>query len=75
MSFVPLNARESLKELYDFVSQLEIAGNQTIFRSDHASNYLVLKGRLGRDKRRLLDEFQQVSDASPSMDPYLLRPE
>lgn len=26
------------------------------FRSDHASNYLVLKGRLGRDKPRLLQE-------------------
>ena len=62
-------------ELYDFVSQLEIDGNQTIFRSDHASNYLVLKGRLGRDKQRLLDELNQALDASPAMDPYLLRPE
>ncbi len=26
----------------------------TIFRSDHASNYLVLKGTLNRDKPRLL---------------------
>jgi hypothetical protein len=73
--FVTLNARESLMELYDFVSQLEIEGNQTIFRSDHASNYLVLKGRLGRDKQRLLDELKQVLDASPAIDPYLLRPE
>ena len=62
-------------ELYDFVSQLEIDGNQTIFRSDHASNYLVLKGRLGRDKQRLLDELNQALDASPAMDPDLLRPE
>lgn len=27
----------------------------TIFRSDHASNYLVLKGTLNRDKKRLLE--------------------
>jgi hypothetical protein len=27
---------------------------RTIFRSDHASNYLVLKGVLGKDKPRLL---------------------
>jgi tRNA A37 threonylcarbamoyladenosine biosynthesis protein TsaE len=26
----------------------------TVFRSDHASNYLVLKGDLGADKERLL---------------------
>jgi hypothetical protein len=25
-----------------------------VFRSDHASNYLVLKGTLGADKQRLL---------------------
>ena len=34
--------------------------DNTIFRSDHASNYLVLKGTLGRDKDRLL---QQVNMA------------
>lgn len=34
--------------------------NNTIFRSDHASNYLVLKGVLGKDKAKLL---QQVREA------------
>tara|TARA_B110000211_G_C13553574_1_gene324647 strand:- start:252 stop:437 length:186 start_codon:yes stop_codon:yes gene_type:complete len=28
--------------------------DKTIFRSDHASNYLVLKGVLGKDKDKLL---------------------
>jgi hypothetical protein len=28
--------------------------DKTIFRSDHASNYLVLKGILGKDKEKLL---------------------
>jgi hypothetical protein len=74
-AFIPLNARESLMELYDFLSQIEMKGNHTIFRSDHASNYLVLKGRLGRDQARLLEELKTVLDASPAMDPYLLRPE
>ena len=31
---------------------------QTIFRSDHASNYLVLKGTLGQDKAQLLAKVQ-----------------
>ena len=41
-----------------FLEHLEL--DNTIFRSDHASNYLVLKGTLGRDKDRLL---QQVNMA------------
>lgn len=32
--------------------------HQTVFRSDHASNYLVLKGELGRDKEKLLAQVQ-----------------
>jgi hypothetical protein len=30
----------------------------TIFRSDHASNYLVLKGVLGKDKEKLLQQVR-----------------
>ena len=30
--------------------------DSTIFRSDHASNYLVLKGTLGKDKDKLLTQ-------------------
>ena len=33
--------------------------NSTIFRSDHASNHLVLKGVLGRDKARLLRQIDE----------------
>ena len=32
--------------------------NKTIFRSDHASNYLVLKGVLGKDKARISEEIE-----------------
>jgi hypothetical protein len=41
-----------------FLSALEL--NRTIFRSDHASNWLVLKGTLGRDKERLLSEVRRT---------------
>ena len=41
------------REMQQFIEHTEL--NSTIFRSDHASNYLVLKGVLGRDKQRLLD--------------------
>ena len=74
--FEQLSARESLEELKMFLESLDIPCDaKTIFRSDHASNYLVLKGRLGRDKERLTSEVQQVLDAPESDDSFNLRPE
>ncbi|MFT6974379.1 MAG: hypothetical protein ACJA0E_000367 [Bermanella sp.] len=32
----------------------------TVFRSDHASNYLPLKGTLGQDKETMLAQIDQV---------------
>lgn len=43
---------ELFREMETFLDALEL--NSTIFRSDHASNYLVLKGVLGKDKNALL---------------------
>lgn len=51
----PLNQRQLFKELRAFIGHLEL--ENTVFRSDHASNYLPLKGVLGRDKARLLAEL------------------
>lgn len=48
-------------EMLEFLSNTEL--NNTIFRSDHASNYLVLKGVLGRDKQQLLDKLRQAISA------------
>jgi radical SAM superfamily enzyme YgiQ (UPF0313 family) len=44
---------ELFREMEIFLEELQL--EQTIFRSDHASNYLVLKGTLGKDRERLLD--------------------
>ena len=52
--FVPLSQQGLFEEIRVFLEHLEL--ENTIFRSDHASNYLVLKGTLGRDKQRLLGE-------------------
>ena len=41
-----------LQELACFIAHLQL--HNTVFRSDHASNYLVLKGRMNRDKETLL---------------------
>ncbi len=50
--FQVLNARESLLETAELISHLEVQGMH--FTSDHASNYLPLKGTLNEDREKLL---------------------
>mgnify|MGYP005992211631 CR=1 FL=1 len=45
-------------ELKHFISNLELTS--TVFRSDHASNYLPLKGELGKDKQAMLSQIDQA---------------
>jgi hypothetical protein len=50
--------RQLLLEMRYLLQELEL--KQTIFRSDHASNYLVLKGILGRDKAKLMATVEEA---------------
>ena len=52
--WTPLSQRELFEEMHRFLSTLEL--KRTVFRSDHASNWLILKGTLGADKSRLLNQ-------------------
>lgn len=54
--FEPLDQQSLFLELKQFIGELEL--NNTVFRSDHASNALVLKGILGADKQQLLGQVQ-----------------
>lgn len=54
--FEPLDQSGLFREMERLIETLEL--ENTVFRSDHASNYLVLKGVLGRDKGRLLDQVR-----------------
>ena len=56
--FTELNQLQLFTELKLFMEALEL--NETIFRSDHASNNLVLKGVLGKDKAKFLAQIQQA---------------
>ncbi|NQZ26672.1 MAG: radical SAM protein [Colwellia sp.] len=53
-----LTQQELFSEMEILLSELEL--EKTIFRSDHASNYLVLKGVLGNDKAALLSQVRQA---------------
>ncbi|MGB0127859.1 MAG: radical SAM protein [Rhodocyclaceae bacterium] len=65
----PLPLTGLFREMERFVSGLEL--ERTVFRSDHASNWLVLKGTLGADKPRLLAQLR-AAIADPEHAP--LRP-
>ena len=52
----PGDQHELFVEMEAFIAALEL--KRTIFRSDHVSNRLVLKGTLGTEKARLLDEIR-----------------
>lgn len=52
----PLDQQQLFAEMEQFLQALEL--KRTVFRSDHASNWLVLKGVLGAEKERLLQEVR-----------------
>lgn len=54
----PLSRVDLFREMERLLSALKL--HRTLFRSDHASNWLVLRGTLGADKARLL---AQIRDA------------
>jgi radical SAM superfamily enzyme YgiQ (UPF0313 family) len=68
--YEPLDQAGLFREMLLLLENLEL--ENTIFRSDHASNYLVLKGTLNRDKPRLL---QTVHAALERPGTVPLRPE
>ncbi len=53
-----LTQPELFVEMERFLDKLELT--RTVFRSDHASNWLILKGTLGADKQRLLQQIRQA---------------
>ena len=50
--FQVLSPEESLQETAELIRNLEVSGMH--FTSDHASNYLPLKGTLNEDREKLL---------------------
>ncbi len=57
----PLTQHELFVEMERFLETLNL--KRTVFRSDHASNWLILKGTLGADKERLLAQVRQAINA------------
>lgn len=58
--YIPMNEKELLKELEILLQNTQL--ERTIFRSDHVSNFLVLKGTLSRDRNKFIQQIQHYSD-------------
>jgi radical SAM superfamily enzyme YgiQ (UPF0313 family) len=54
--WTPLSIPGLLGELAQFIEPLQL--KRTVFRSDHASNWLVLRGTLPEDKEKLLAQLR-----------------
>jgi len=65
--FQELNSTELLREAYQIIQGLEF--KQTIFRSNHASNYLALEGNLPKDKSALLTALKAAIEGEVRLRP------
>lgn len=56
--FSHLNTAELCEEMRTFIDNTDL--EKSIFRSDHVSNHLVLKGVLGKDKADMLEDIDDA---------------
>jgi len=60
----PLDVPGLLREMELFIDRLTLT--RTVFRSDHASNWLVLRGNLPQDKEKMLARLREAIAAPQS---------
>ncbi|MEI7752666.1 MAG: radical SAM protein, partial [Candidatus Omnitrophota bacterium] len=69
--FTELGSAELLKEAYEMIRGLEL--KHTVFRSNHASNYLALEGTFPKDKPALLKALKGAIDGEITLRPDFAR--
>ena len=69
--FKELNSAELLKESYEIIKGLDL--KKTVFRSDHASNYLALEGAFPKDKMKLLNILESAIGGEIKLKPESFR--
>ncbi len=70
-AFQELSSIELLKESYAIINGLKLNG--TIFRANHASNYISLGGVLPKDKNKLLHILESAINGDVELKPEILR--
>jgi len=71
--FVPQTANGILYEMKTFIENISSDVQNCVFRSNHASNYLPIKGRLSRDKNKILEIIQNSLENPEKIRPEYLR--
>lgn len=69
--FEELDPKELLQEAHDMIQGLEL--EKTVFRCNHASNYLPLEGRFPKDKDQLLHAIESALKGKARLRPEFLR--
>ncbi len=69
--FEQLSSEELLKESHQIISGLKL--EKTVFHSNHASNYLALKGVFPKDKDKLLSSLKLALRGQTPLRPDFLR--
>lgn len=70
-TFEELNAYELLKETRDIIEGLKL--EKTVFRCNHASNYLSLEGRFPQDKEKLVNILTAAISGKLRLKPEFFR--
>ncbi len=69
--FQELSSTELLQETHDIITGLKL--KQTIFRTNHASNYLPLEGRFPQDKERMINMLGEALNGNITLKPEFFR--
>ncbi|GAG65790.1 unnamed protein product, partial [marine sediment metagenome] len=71
--FIPMEPMDILTELKTLIEHLELTN--CVFRTNHASNYLPIKGTLNQDKTRLLEILTETIEtgATENLRPSFMR--
>ncbi|MBU0468192.1 MAG: radical SAM protein [Candidatus Omnitrophica bacterium] len=70
-NFEELDPLELLQESYEIIKGLDL--KKTIFRSNHASNYLNLEGNFPKDKTKMLTILKSALDGEIRLRPEIFR--
>ncbi|MHA1300838.1 MAG: B12-binding domain-containing radical SAM protein [Candidatus Helarchaeota archaeon] len=71
--FIQLNSREFLEELKLMVENIDVRERNCVFRTNHASNYLPIKGTLPQDKEKIIHTIDQAINDKIPLRPEFLR--
>jgi len=71
--FIPQTAEGILREMKFLIENISDDVRNCVFRSNHASNYLPIKGRLSRDRNKILDVINKSLKNPENIRPEFLR--